>query len=399
MSAAPTASVGRIGTGLLVLLGALSAFSPFATDTYLSGMPEMAQALRTDLAHVQLSLSSYFAGMCVGQLLCGPLCDAFGRRRPLLVGVALFTLASLLLVVCQDVQTLIGVRALQALGGCAGMIVARAVVQDLVHGREAARALTMMLMVQGLGPVLAPLVGAWLLQLAGWRSVFGFLALFGGACWLASWRALPETLAPAQRRRLHLADTLRTFAALLRTAAFVRPTLVAAIAMGAMFAYITGSPGVMIELHGLSQAQYGVLFAANALGMVAAGQLNVWLLHRRSPDQVLWGALCVMTVAALALVLLGSRQALWATLLPLFVCMACVPLVVGNGVALAMGAGREVAGSASSLVGALQFGMAACASALVGALEDGTALPMAAVMAGCTLLAVVLARWPRFAGR
>ena len=396
MSVAPATSVVRIGGRLLVLLGALSAFSPFATDTYLSGMPQMARALGTDLAHVQLSLSSYFAGMCVGQLLCGPICDAYGRRRPLLVGVALFTLASLLLVVCRDVDTLIGARALQALGGCAGVIVSRAVVQDLVHGREAARALTMMMMVQGLGPVLAPLLGAWLLQLAGWRSVFGFLALLGVVCWLAAWRMLPETLAPSRRHPLQLANTLRMFGTLLQTPAFLRPSLVAAIAMGAMFAYITGSPGVMIQLHGLSQSEYGVLFAINALGMIAAGRLNVWLLRHRSPDEVLCGAVCVMAGAALALALLGGQRALWSTVLPLFVCIACVPLVAANGTAMAMDIGREVAGGASSLVGALQFGMAACASALVGAFEDGTALPMAVVMASCTLVAVVLAWKPRF---
>lgn len=386
----------RAGAGLLVLLGALGAFSPFATDTYLSGMPAIARDLGTDLAHVQLSLSSYFAGMCVGQLLYGPLCDALGRRRPLLVGVALFTLASLLLMVGQDVDTLIGGRTLQALGGCAGMIVARAVIQDLMQGREAARALTVMMMVQGLGPVLAPLVGAGLLQLAGWRSVFAFLALFGGVCWLAAWRALPETLPPPQRRPLHLVATLRTFATLLRTGAFVQPVLVAAVAMGALFAYITGSPGVMIQLHGLSQSQYGALFAANALGMIAAGRVNVRLLRTRAPGEVLCNAVWVMAGAALLMLLLSGQRSLWVVLPPLFVCIACVPLVAANGTALAMAAGRQAAGSASSLVGALQFGMAACASALVGAFENGTALPMVAVMAGCTLLAVALAWWRRF---
>ncbi|WP_434031821.1 multidrug effflux MFS transporter [[Pseudomonas] boreopolis] len=386
----------RAGAGLLVLLGALSAFSPFATDAYLPGMPAIAQALGTDLAHVQLSLSSYFAGMCAGQLLYGPLCDALGRRRPLLAAVALFTLASLLLMVVQDARMLIGGRMLQALGGCAGAIVARAMIQDLMQGREAARALTAMMMVQGLSPVLAPLVGAGLLRMAGWRSVFAFLALFGGACWLAAWRTLPETLPPAQRGSLRLATTLRTFATLLRTGAFVQPMLVAAAAMGAMFAYITGSPGVMIQLHGLSPSQYGAMFAVNALGMIAAGRLNVRLLRARARGDVLCDAVCVMTCAAVLLVLLDGQRSLWTVLLPLFVCMACVSLVAANATALAMAAGRQAAGSASSLVGALQFGMAACASALVSAFENGTALPMAAVMAGCTLLAVVLAWWPRF---
>lgn len=390
----PSRPAGHIDAGLMVVLGALSAFSPFATDTYLSGMPAMARDLHTDLAHVQLSLSSYFAGLCVGQLLCGPLSDAFGRRKPLLAGVALFALTSLLLMASRNVQALIGLRALQALGGCAGIVVARAVIQDRLQGQEAARALTVMMMVQGLGPVLAPLVGAGLLQLAGWRSIFAFMALFAGACWFAAWRTLPESLAPEKRKPLHLLDTLRTFAGLLRQPAFALPVLVAAIAMGAMFAYITGSPGAMIQLHGLSQTRYGMLFAANALGMIVAGRLNVRLLHAYSPGRVLNGSVLVMAAAALLLLLLNGRHALWFTVLPLFVCIACVPLVAANGTALAMAAGRGNAGSASSLVGGLQFALATCASALVGAFEDGTARPMAAVMFGCTLLAAALA-WLR----
>ncbi|WDS35129.1 multidrug effflux MFS transporter [Pseudoxanthomonas sp.] len=380
---------------LVLLLGALSAFAPFATDMYLSGFPAIARDLHTDVAHVQMSLSSFFLGLCVGQLLYGPMTDAWGRRGPLLVGIWLFTVTSLLLVLSPHVELLIGVRALQAVGGCAGMIVARAVIQDLMEPREAARTLSTMMMVQGLGPVLAPLLGGWLLALAGWRSVFVFLALFGGACLISVWRGLPETLPSHRRRPLHLGDSLRTFAALLRMPGFIVPALTGATAMAAMFAYIAGSPYVFMSLHGVSQQHYGWLFAFNAVGMIIAGRVNVVLLRRLSPIAVLRVAVCVMAATAATLLILRDSPALPLLVAPLFVCIGCVPMVAANSVALAMGVGRFAAGSASSLVGALQFGLAAAASALVGTLDDGSALPMTAVMLGCAGTAVVLAWWPR----
>ncbi len=388
---ASTQAVTHAPLRLVLILGALSAFAPFATDMYLSGFPAIAGDLRTDVAHVQLSLSSFFLGLCVGQLLYGPMTDAWGRRGPLLAGIWLFTVASLLLVLSRQVEIFIGVRALQAVGGCAGMIVARAVIQDLMAPREAARTLSTMMMVQGLGPVLAPLLGGWLLALAGWKSVFVFLALFGSACLVAVWRGLPETLPVARRRPLHLGDTLRTFGQLLRLPGFLLPALTCAMAMAAMFAYIAGSPYVFMTLHGVSQQHYGWLFACNGIGMVIAGRINVVLLRRLAPTVVLRVAACVMAVAALVLLLLRDSSALPWLVAPLFVCIGCVPMVAANSVAMAMGVGRFAAGSASSLVGALQFGLAAGASALVGALDDGTALPMTAVMVGCTATAAVLA--------
>lgn len=380
---------------LVLLLGALSTFAPFATDMYLSGFPAIAGDLRTDVAHVQLSLSSFFLGLCVGQLLYGPMTDAWGRRRPLLAGIWLFTVTSLLLVLSPRVEMFIGVRALQAVGGCAGMIVARAVIQDLMEPREAARTLSTMMMVQGLGPVLAPLLGGWLLALAGWRNIFVFLALFGAACLVSVWRGLPETLPAERRRPLHLGNTLRTFGQLLRTRGFVLPALTCATAMASVFAYIAGSPFVFMQLHGVSQQHYGWLFAFNGVGMVIAGRINVVLLRRLPPTAVLRVAACVMAAAALSLLLLRDSAALSWLVAPLFVCIGCVPMVAANSVAIAMGMGRFAAGSASSLIGALQFGLAALASSLVGVLDDGTALPMTGVMLACTGVSMVLAWWPR----
>lgn len=375
---------------LALILGALGAFAPFATDMYLTSFSAIAADLATDVAHVQLSLSSFFLGLCVGQLLYGPMTDAWGRRGPLLVGIWLFAVASLLLMLSPRVELFIGLRALQAVGGCAGMIVGRAIVQDLMAPGEAARMLSTLMMVQGLGPILAPPLGGWLLALAGWKSVFVFLALFGSACLVAVWRGLPESLPVAARRPLRLGDTARTFGRLLRTPGFALPALTGAMAMAAMFAYIAGSPYVFMVLHHVPQQHYGWLFAANGIGMVIAGRINVMLLRRLPTRTVLHLAICVMLLAALVLLLLRDGALPWLVA-PLFVCIGCVPMVAANSVAMAMGTDRSVAGSASSLIGALQFGLATCASALVGTLDDGTALPMTAVMTGCTAIAAVLA--------
>ncbi|MBB4128146.1 DHA1 family bicyclomycin/chloramphenicol resistance-like MFS transporter [Xanthomonas translucens] len=395
VATARAAGLRRAPVHVVLLLGALSAFGALAVDMYLSGFPAIAEALHTDVAHVQLSLSSFFIGLCAGQLLYGPLSDAWGRRGPLLVGIALFTATSLLLALSTDVDMFIGIRALQAIGGCAGMIVARAVIQDLMEPHAAARTLSTMMMVQGLAPVLAPLLGGWLLALAGWKSVFVFLALFGTACLLSVWFGLPETLPIERRRALRLGTTLRGFGQLLRMPDFVLPALTGATAMAVMFAYIAGSPGVFMRLHGVSQQRYGWLFACNGLGMVMASRVNLMLLRKLPPTVVRRAAVCVLAAAAAALLLLRDSHALLWLVAPLFVCIGCVPMVAANSVAMAMGAGRFAAGSASSLIGALQFGLAASASALVGALDDGTALPMTGVMATCAGLAVAMAWWPQ----
>lgn len=375
---------------LVLLLGALSAFAPFATDMYLAGFPAIAADFGTDVGRVQLSLSSFFLGLCLGQLLYGPLTDAFGRRAPLLAGIALYTAASLALMLAPGIDAFVALRLLQAIGGCAGMIVARAVIQDVMAPDEAARALSAMMMVQGIGPVLAPVLGGYLLLAGGWRVIFAFLAAFGAACLLATWRGLQETLPRARHRPLRLAAIVATFTALLRLRAFVVPAMAAAMALAALFAYIAGSPFVFMELHGVSQQHYGWLFALNAGGMLLFARINLWLLRRMSPARALRIALAVLLLAVSALFLARGQAGLGWLLAPLFVAVGCVPVVAANATALAMAAGREWAGSASSLLGALQFGLATLASAGVGALHDGSATPMAAMMLVCASLAAVL---------
>lgn len=382
-------------TRTVFLLALLAVFAPFSTDMYLSGFPAIARSLHTGIGQVQQSLSTFFFGMALGQLLYGPLIDRLGRRGPLLFGVAVFTLTSWLLMVVPDVGLFVGLRFVQAAGGCAGMIISRAVIQDLFSGQEAARALSLMMVVQGVGPVLAPVCGGQILAHAGWQTIFLFLGALGAVSLLAVVAFLPETLPRAARQQGAGPSLTGVFLALLTRRRFMVPMLAGSCGHAALFAYISGSPFVFITLLGLDQQRYSWLFFGNAVGMTLASQLNRVLLRHWSARTLLGAFLAVQAGAALCLALLVPTGSLLWLSLPLFVCVATVPALTANSVALAMAAGRAHAGKASSLVGVVQFGSAGLVSALVGWLHNGTAWPMVGGMTVCALAGLVL--W--FGGR
>jgi MFS transporter, DHA1 family, multidrug resistance protein len=385
---------------IILILGALTAFAPLATDMYLSSFPSIARDLQSDIGSVQLSLSTFFLGLAVGQLFYGPLIDRLGRRIPLLAGILLFTLASALLMLSPNITSFIGLRFLQAIGGCVGMIVSRAVIHDLFSEMEAARALSLMMVIQGVGPIMAPILGGYVLALGNWQAVFGFLVLFGLLCLLAAWRHLPETLPAAQRQRVPAGQMLRNFGRLLSKRAFIVPTLASSLALATLFAFISGSPFVFMDLYGVSQQHYGWLFGLNALGMVIASQINRLLLRRVSAQALLVAAVLVSVVAGAGLLAVSETRSLLWLMLPLLVCLSCVPLLGANGTAIAMAACDSQAGTASSIVGVLQFGIASLVSALVGILHNGTAYPMTGLIFASSLLAgvVLLFRRRRQAG-
>lgn len=380
--------------GLTMILGALTAFAPFATDMYLSSFSSIANSLHADLGEVQITLSVFFFGLAMGQLFYGPLIDRFGRRKPLLAGIAVFMVTSLLIVMAPDIATFTGLRLLQALGGCAGMIVSRAIIRDLFDETASAHVLSSMMLVQGLGPIIAPVLGGYILVVAGWRAVFVFLLLFGAVCFLSTLIGVPETLAVERRHKTNFIEIMRVFGRLLRQRDFIVPTLSGGLAMSSMFAFISGSPFVFMELHGVSQQHYGWLFGLNALGMIAASQINRVLLGYFSPRVIFRGALGLNMAAATAVLLLASTPSLPVLMLPLYLCLAMNPLMGATATAIAMAASKEHAGSASSIIGVMQFGLASLASALVGLLHNGTAYPMAGVIMGCSLAAglVLLAK-------
>lgn len=385
---------------LLLILGSLSAFGPLAIDFYLPSFPTLAQAFATDVEHVQLSLAAYFVGLAVGQLVYGPLADRFGRRKPLLFGVTLFSLASLACALAPSLEWLIAARFVQALGGCAGMVVSRAVVRDLCDPINSAKVFSQLMLVMGVAPILAPLAGGLLLSAFGWPSIFICLALFSLICLLALAKWLPETLAkdvPPAPLRGAIGEYKRLFANL----PFLGYALTGGFAVAGMFAYIAGSPFVFIELYGVPAEHYGLLFGSNALGFILVAQLNAWLVARHGPAYWLGKTVWFYLACGLALLLvaLAKPQALWPLLIPLFGCIACLGILLPNASACAMAGQGRHAGSASALLGSLQFVIAASAATMVGVLHDGSAWSVAVVIFVCGLLAVGFSLFTRWAER
>lgn len=375
---------------LTLVLAALTAFAPFATDMYLASFPLLAQSFHTDLGKVQLGLSLFFLGLALGQLIYGPLIDRFGRKLPLMAGVGLFIVTSLLIVVAPNIESFIVLRLLQAMGGCAGMIVSRAVISDLFKGQEAARVLSLMMLVQGLGPILAPILGGYVVAFAGWQAVFVFLALFGATCLFATQLCIPETLPSEQRQKAGAVDILKAWTGLLVRPRFIVPALAGGFAFACMFAFISGSPFVYMQLHGVSERLYGWLFGLNAVGMIIAAQLNRSLLKHMTAERVMTLALGVLLVAGIALVIVAQHASLPVLIALLWIGLATVPMIGANSTALAMEASGRDRGSASAIIGVVQFGLAALVSGLVGVFHNGTAWPMTGAILVCGATAVVI---------
>ncbi|MFY1019205.1 multidrug effflux MFS transporter [Ectopseudomonas khazarica] len=380
----------------LLILGALCAFGPLAIDFYLPSFPTLAQQFATDVEHIQLSLAAYFVGIAIGQLFHGPLADRFGRRVPLLVGVALFAVGSLACAIAPSLEWLIAARFVQALGGCAGMVITRAVVRDLCDPLVSAKVFSQLVLVMGLAPILAPLGGGLLLNTLGWPWIFHSLAIFATLCLLAVLRWLPETR-PQELPPAPLSGAFGQYRALLGNASFMGYSLAGGVAMAGMFAYIAGSPFVFIELYGVPAEHYGWLFGSNAAGFVIMAQINARLVRAGGPAVWLRRVVLVYLSSGLCLLALAwwRPEQLWPLLVPLFICVASLGCLLPNATACAMAGQGRHAGSASGLLGSMQFTVAASASALVAFLHDGSAVPMALVIALCGGAATAFAWWSR----
>ena len=376
----------------ILILGALSAFGPLAIDFYLPGFPAMAEAFATDEKHIQLTLAVYFLGLSIGQLLYGPIADRFGRRVPLLVGVGLFTVGSLACAFAPTLELLIGARFVQALGGCAGMVLSRAIVSDKCDAVGAAKVFSQLMLVMGLAPILAPMLGGLLVSLYGWQAIFMVLTAFSALAALAVALGLPESL-PANVPRQPLSGALRQYGRLFKDREFLGHALTGGISMAGMFAYIAGSPFVFIKLYDIPAEHYGWLFGSNAAGFILVAQINARLLAKRGPAFLLARMVWVYLAAGLALLAVSSlhTEQLWPLLIPLFICIASLGCIIPNASACAMSGQGARAGSASALLGCLQFSVAAAAAWLVGVLHDGSAMPMAMVISLCGVLTVSVA--------
>lgn len=377
---------------MVLILGALSAFGPLAIDFYLPAFPAMAQAFATDEKHVQATLAAYFLGLSIGQLAYGPVADRFGRRKPLMFGVTLFTLASLACAYAPNLDTLVVARFIQALGGCAGMVLSRAIVSDKCDPVASAKVFSQLMLVMGLAPILAPMLGGVLVNLAGWQSIFLALSLYSAGCLLAVSLGLPESL-PEHIPRQPLSGALRQYLRLLADRVFLGHALTGGIAIAGMFAYIAGSPFVFIKLYGVPAEHYGWLFGTNAAGFILVAQVNARLLAKRGPAFLLGRAVWLYLVAGLVLLGVAALRPaqLWPLLVPLFICIASLGCIIPNASACAMSGQGARAGSASALMGCVQFSVAAGAAALVGLLHDGSAVPMAIVISLCGALVVSVA--------
>ncbi len=376
----------------MLVLGAFIALGPLTIDLYLPALPTITEELLTTDAAVQLTLTGTLLGLGLGQLVIGPLADRYGRKRPLLAGVAVHVLASLLCIVAPDVTVLGGLRLLQGLGAAAGSVIAMAIVRDLYTGRAAATLLSRLILVMGTAPVLAPTLGAWVLSFTSWRGVFAVLALFSLLLLPVAARALPETLPPERRVTSGVAGTLRTYRGLLRDRTFVGLILVAGLAMSAVMSYVSGASFVFQEQFGLNQQQFGLAFSSGAIWLILASQLNPVLLRRFEPRQLLLGAITAGAAAALLLLVVASSGAggLFGVLIPLWLVLLCVGFGLPNAPAVALARHGRTAGTAAALLGATQFGVGALVSPLVGVLGNDAAAMGTSIAAGLVLSLVVL---------
>lgn len=371
------------GAGFTLILGALTAFGSLSIDMYLPALPALADGFGTSPSQVQLTLSAFFVGFGAAQLVYGPLSDRWGRKPPLLTGIALYVVASILCALSTRVLSLIILRLLQGLGACAGPLIARAVVRDVYDRDRAAYMLSLMMLIMGAAPLVAPLLGGQLLLAFGWRSIFVLLSGFGALCFFGAWLGLAETLGDASRSRANLSAMVTRYATLLRNRAYVGYTLSSGAAFAGMFAYFAGSPFVFMRLYGVRAQDYGFLFALNVIGMMICAAVNSRLVLRYGADRVLRYGVVAVSVAGAALLLdaVAGWGGLPGLVAPLVVFMASISFISANAIAGALAAFRHAAGTASALAGTIQFGLGALSGAAVGELYDGTAVPMAAVIA------------------
>jgi MFS transporter, DHA1 family, multidrug resistance protein len=387
------AGAGPLGS-LALILGALSAFGPLSIDMYLPSFQAISRDLAASEAQVQLTLAVFFGGLGLGQAFYGPISDRYGRVRPLCFGLSLFVLASAACALARSIEGLVVWRFVQSIGGCAGIVIARAVVRDRFDERESARVFSLLMLVMGLAPILAPLAGGQILVLFGWRAIFWTLAAFGLLCLAAVFIVLRESLPPERRARGGTGDALRTYSRLLRDRAFMRYNLSGALVISGMFVYIFGSPFVFMQIHGVRPDHYGWLFGLNALGLIIASQLNRALLRRVAGARILSHALVVTALAGVLLIATAwsGTGGLPRLLLPLFVYISSLGFVLPNVIAAALASQGDNAGSAAALLGTAQFGAGAVVGMLLGALGNGTAVPMAGLIAACGLSALAVHR-------
>jgi MFS transporter, DHA1 family, multidrug resistance protein len=387
---------------VILTMGLLTAIGPLSIDMYLPAFPAIAKSLHASVSDVTLSLSSFFIGISAGQLLYGPLLERFGRKRPLYAGLCFYFLASVGCAFAQSVNALIIFRLLQAIGGCVGMIAARAMVRDLFEVKENAKVFSLLMLVVSVSPIIAPTLGGVITAALGWRYVFAMLILVVLLILACTYFYLPESKKPDPNFSLKPAPILRNFASVLKHPHFTTYALTGAISYAGLYAYIGGAPYVFMNIFKVSEVQFGLIFAIIAAGLIGASQVNNLVLKRYGSAQVISIATScqgIIGLTLLCLTLLGWNN-LFLTVFLIFIFLSCQGFIFPNATALALAPLGHNAGNASALIGAIQMTIGASASAIVAVLHNHTAVPMAGVMTCCALAAfTVYKTGSRYLGR
>jgi len=359
---------------------------------YLPGFTAIAKDLHSSVAEVALSLSGFFVGISIGQLLYGPLMDRFGRKRPLYVALILYICASLGCAYATTLDMLVAVRFIQALGACAATVAANAMVRDLFPVEENAKIFSMLMLILGVSPIVAPTAGSYITSFLGWQAVFIILAAITTIILIAIYLGLPESSQPDANYSLRPAAIIRSYISVLKEPVFYTYTFTGAIAFAGLFAFLSGSPYLYMELFKLSERAYGLVFALLAGGLILASQINRFLLKRYRSEQIINTALISMTITGLVLMLIAYNN--WITLpgmlLMQFIYLSCLGYILPNSSAMAMSPFTKGAGSASALMGALQMGIGAGVSIMLSFIQNGTTIPMITVMAICGFISLLV---------
>ena len=385
---------------LIAILGAIAAIGPLSIDMYLPGFPAIAEDLNASINLVNWSLTAYFLGISVGQFIYGPLLDRYGRKKPLLIGFGIFTVAAIGCALAPDIYTLIGLRLLLALGGCVGMVAARAIIRDSFESKEVARAFSSLILVMGVAPILAPSLGGMVIDYLDWRAIFWILTVYSVLLLILIYRALPETHAPDTTVSLQLKKVGFTYYQVMQNRQFLIYATAGSVGMAALFTYISGAPYVFMEIMDYGESVFGWLFGTNALFFVVGSQINRGLLRKFEILPLTRFSSIIATTAMLILTVQVSQGIPNNTLflINLFSFTFFLGLINPNLQALALDPFRKSAGRASALMGSMRMLAGAMSSGLVGILHDGTAWPMVGIMAGA-ILAVTLIIWSSASGR
>jgi DHA1 family bicyclomycin/chloramphenicol resistance-like MFS transporter len=376
---------------LILILGMLTAIGPFSIDMYLPAFPDIARGLNTTIARVMLSLSSFFIGISAGQLIYGPLLERYGRKKPLYFGLVIYIIASLGCALAPSVDALIMFRLLQALGGCAGMVAARAMVRDFFEVKENARIFSLLMLVVAVSPIIAPTLGGYITALFGWQSIFVILMVMALVILIAVHFYLPESKKPDPNFSLKPRPIITNYLGIIKHPQFYTYALTGAIAAAGLYAYISGSPHVFMEIYKVTEQQYGWIFALIAMGLIGAAQINTVLLKNYTSDQIIKVALSSQCIIGtiLAVTTYAGLSDLFVTIFLIFTYLCCQGFIFPNASALSLAAFGHKAGSASAMMGAIQMSIGAAASAMVSILQHYFS-PMTGVMAICTLTALLV---------